>query len=103
MDVYALRVDEPQSPLVLETQQSSTVVMAVFDSVPPGVYHVLAYNPDPSLKNVRGAFTRAVVCGETANCIDHSLVDIHVGPGQEVTGVVIGDYFASSIPARPPT
>jgi len=101
MNVYAVRVDKSQSPLVLQTNQSNTIVMAVFRDVPPGTYHVLAYNPDPALANVRGGYTRAVLCGGTAGCIDHTMVDVVVAPGAQVK-VIIGDYFAESIPLQPP-
>jgi hypothetical protein len=75
------------------------LVQATFNSVPPGRYHLLAYKDDNP--DIRAEYTRAVPCGLAASCIDHTLLDVVVGPGQDVRDIEITDYYSQSIPAEP--
>lgn len=65
-----------------------------FTDLPVGTYHVLAYlleNPSPA---AIGAYSRAVPCGLSVDCVDHSLIDVEVLANQETTGVSIQDWYA---------
>jgi hypothetical protein len=88
--------------LELDTPEAATrgtLVKATFNDVPPGRYHLFAYkagNP-----NIRAGYTRAVLCGLGSNCIDHTLIDVVVSPGQVVSNIHITDYYSESIPQEP--
>ncbi|MEW5872551.1 MAG: carboxypeptidase-like regulatory domain-containing protein [Chloroflexota bacterium] len=70
------------------------------EDLPAGQYHLVAYTLDATLS---GGYTHAVRCGLSANCTDHSLVEITVEPGQEVTGINPSDWYAppGSFPIDP--
>lgn len=66
------------------------------DALPPGTYHIVAYTVGGGgfPAGLAGGFTKAVQCGLTADCTDHSLVDVPLSPGQTVTGVNPADWYA---------
>jgi hypothetical protein len=61
--------------------------------LPSGTYHVVAYSSagDPGLA---GGYTRAVPCGLSASCSDHSLIDVAVHPGEAVADIGPNDWYA---------
>jgi hypothetical protein len=72
------------------------------DNLPPGTYHVIAYytpldvhtgQPGPS--TLAAGYSQSVLCGLTVDCSDHSLIDVVVEPGQTVTDIDPGDWYAS--------
>jgi hypothetical protein len=94
--VVAFRIDEdsPSTYATLTEEGQSTYTIA---DLPPGTYHVVAYlaeagSAEESL-SLSAAYTRAVPCGLTAACTDHSLVDVPVGPGEDVTGIDPIDWY----------
>lgn len=66
------------------------------DDLPPGVYHVVAYTVGGGGFPVgfAGGYTKAVPCGLATECADHSLIDVTVEPGQAVSDVRPGDWYA---------
>jgi len=75
------------------------------DALPPGTYHIVAYTVGGGgfPAELAGGFTKAVQCGLTADCTDHSLVDVPLSAGQSVTGVNPADWYApdGTFPAFP--
>ncbi len=66
------------------------------DGLNPGTYHVVAYtvgsNGFPTA--MPGGYTKAVPCGLSANCMDHTLIDVTVKAGQTTTDVNPFDWYA---------
>jgi hypothetical protein len=59
--------------------------------LPPGKYHVVAYVIDGSLA---GGYTQMVLCGLSADCTDHSLIDVTVEAGKDTADINPGDWYA---------
>ncbi len=66
------------------------------DNLPPGIYHVVAYTigGDGYPAGLSGGYTKAIACGLTAECSDHSLIDVVVSAGTITSGVDIRDWYA---------
>ena len=60
-------------------------------NLPAGIYHVVAYMQG---NNYGGGYTHAVPCGLSVACTDHNLIDIHLNPGDNLTGINPGDWYA---------
>ncbi|MGB7874424.1 MAG: hypothetical protein WBL25_08560 [Anaerolineales bacterium] len=71
-----------------------------FGDLPAGYYKVVAYTLDGKLA---GGYTKAVPCGLSVNCTDHTLIEVPVNVGQVVTGVDPADWYApeGAFPAAP--
>ena len=80
--------------LVEENQTNYTV------NLTPGQYTAYAYiNSGAPLG---GAYSHAVLCGLTAECRDHSLVQFAVNPGETTSSVDICDWYApDAVPPDP--
>ena len=65
-----------------------------------GQYLVYAYlNADPT---TGGAYSRAVPCGLSVECTDHTMLPVTIQAGQVTTGADLCDWYDSSnIPANP--
>ena len=61
------------------------------ENLPPGVYYVVAYNLE---FDIAGGYTKAVICGLTDGCNDHTLVDVVVESGQTTYGIDPWDWYA---------
>ena len=67
--------------------------------LPPGSYKAYAWLPDFSLG---GTYSKAVPCGLTTNCTDHSLIEFQVKFGTNINGVDICDWYdLPSVPTIP--
>jgi polysaccharide lyase family 4-like protein len=66
------------------------------DDLPPGIYHIVAYTVGGGGFPVgfAGGYTKAVPCGLATECADHSLIDVTVEPGQNITDIKPGDWYA---------
>ena len=61
-------------------------------SLPPGQYYVVAYTLDGSLA---GGYTKAVLCGLTVDCTDHSLIPVQVSSTVVLNSEVnLADWYA---------
>lgn len=60
-------------------------------TVPGGVYYIVSYILDGSLA---GGYTAAVLCGLTAECTDHTLIPVPVGPGLPADAIDPADWYA---------
>ncbi len=67
------------------------------DGLPPGTWNIVAYTVGGAgfPGGLAGGYTKAVPCGLAQECADHSLIDVVVAPGQKVTGINPGDWYAS--------
>lgn len=71
------------------------------ENLPPGVYTVVAYVIGQA--GLSGGYSRAVPCGLSADCIDHSLIPVQVQAGQETQNIDPIDWYAppGSYPPNP--
>jgi hypothetical protein len=94
MVVYAIRVGSaPAAFYTTETimnQQKYTIL-----GVPAGSYEVYA-TPALSASGhpFPAAYTRAIGCGLSVSCTDHSVIPVALRPGQAVTGIDPDDFYA---------
>ncbi len=72
-----------------------------FTAVPAGNYVAFAWLDGGKLG---GSYSKAVPCGLTVSCTDHSPIQVKVEGGKGVTGVDICDWYSpDSVPAKPKT
>jgi hypothetical protein len=66
------------------------------EGLPEGKYHVLVYRVDPAGAdpNLVGGYSQFVLCGQTADCTDHSLIDVEVKDGTVTTNINPVDWYA---------
>jgi hypothetical protein len=69
-------------------QNQSTYQIA---GLAPGKYHVVAYVAGGGLA---GGYSQMVPCGLSANCSDHSLIDVVVLAGADTPNIDPGDWYA---------
>ncbi len=69
-------------------------------SVPAGDYYIVAYTLDGKLA---AGYSKAVPCGLSASCKDHSLIAVHVNAGEVVENIDPQDWYApaGTFPAAP--
>jgi hypothetical protein len=69
-------------------------------SVPAGDYYIVAYTLDGKLS---AGYSKAVPCGLSASCTDHSLIAVHVDGGAVVENIDPQDWYApaGAFPAAP--
>jgi len=68
------------------------------DGLEPGFYWITAYtipNVDGAPSGLAGGYSKAVLCGLSVDCTDHSLVAVEVKPGMVTGGVDPGDWYAA--------
>jgi hypothetical protein len=65
------------------------------DKVPAGYYQLVAYLIDTREADVQSAgYTKAVECGLSAQCTDHSLITFEVSPEHNIGGINPADWSA---------
>lgn len=69
--------------------------------VPAGTYQVVAYLLDQE-PHVGGGYTEFVTCGLSAECTDHSLIDVLVYPGMETFNINPLDFYGLPTEVRYP-
>jgi hypothetical protein len=78
----------------------------LINNLKPGAYWVIAY-PITQAKQITsglgGGYTKAVACGLSVNCTDHTLVEVQVNPGEVTNNIDPGDWYAptGSLPKDP--
>lgn len=68
-------------------ESGSNYIDFKIENLPAGTYHVVGYLLGDSV-----GFTEFVTCGMKVECIDHSLIDVKVLPGQVANGVLLEDW-----------
>src|SRR3989344_7055098 len=97
LEVYALSTTDNSKFFFIKTSQNQNSFE--IEDVDPGTYYVLAY----SESNFAGGWTKAVPCGLSVDCNDHSLIEVEVIAGKTTSGVKIKDWYAPEnfFPSRP--
>lgn len=69
--------------------------------VDPGTYVVIAY-PQNSAQ-LAGGYSKAVACGLSVSCKDHTLIPVEVKAGEIATGTEVKDWYApeGTFPTKP--
>lgn len=91
--VVAFKVGENIWYSVETAQNAKTYTI---ENVSPGRYLVIAYllNPGNTDPTFGGGYTRAVLCGLTAKCTNHALIEVEVKPGETTRNVHPADWSA---------
>jgi predicted phage tail protein len=75
------------------------------ENIPAGKYHVLAYriNSEGADPGLIGGYSQFVLCGQTADCTDHTLIDVEVAGESEIVNINPMDWYApaGSFPPDP--
>lgn len=96
LEIYAFNTKDKSKFYMIKTdmdQKSFSI-----GEVTPGEYFVVAY-----YNNLAGGYTKAVSCGLSVDCIDHSLIPVTVRSGEMTTGIEVRDWYApeGSFPEKP--
>ncbi len=71
----------------------------LINDLKPGAYWVVAY-PISEAKQItpglEGGYTKAVACGLSVTCTDHTLVEVPVKPGEITKNIDPGDWYAAT-------
>jgi hypothetical protein len=72
------------------------------DEIDPGTYVVVAY-PVGASPGLSGGYTKAVACGLSVECTDHSLIPVVVVAGRTSANVEVKDWYApeNAFPVKP--
>lgn len=99
LEIYAFKESDHSVyfKIVTKTNQQSFTI----EDITPGVYVVVAYPVGG--EGLTGGYTKAVPCGLSVDCKDHSLIEVEVMAGQTKSGVEIKDWYApaNQFPAKP--
>jgi hypothetical protein len=95
--IVAFRVEKgakTKSYMYVEVFNQDTYLI---NNLKPGTYWVVAF-PITQAKQIspglEGGYTKAVACGLSVNCTDHSLVEVQVKPGEVTNNIDPGDWYA---------
>jgi len=69
----------------------------LINDLKPGNYWVIAYpisQAEQITPGLEGGYTRAVPCGLSSTCTDHTLVEVQVKPGEVTDKIDPGDWYA---------
>jgi hypothetical protein len=76
-----------------------------FNNIPFGDYFAYAYTIDKTLSNTSGVetkasggYTKAVPCGLTVQCNDHSLIKIEINNKITEDTILICDWYGAIVP-----
>jgi hypothetical protein len=63
----------------------------------PGKYLIVAYliTPGKLDPNYSGGYSRAVLCGLTTKCTDHTLIPVEVKSGEITPNIIPADWYAA--------
>jgi hypothetical protein len=91
--IVAIKVGDPFWKSVSMAQNSKAYQL---NDLPPGTYWVVAYLQEPSKNDPAygGGYSRAVTCGLTAKCTDHTLIPVEVKSGEVTKNIHPADWNA---------
>lgn len=99
LEVFAIKASDHSVyfKTVTKTNQQTFTI----DDITPGTYVVVAYPVDTD--SLAGGYTKAVACGLSVECTDHSLVLVEVTAGGTQSNIEVKDWYAPSgeFPAKP--
>jgi fermentation-respiration switch protein FrsA (DUF1100 family) len=96
MTIYA--VDQAAGQSFKTRSQGPSDTSYRLSDVTPGTYLLYAWLDDGE---TGGSYSKAVPCGLSASCTDHTLIPVTVKPGQNVTGIDVCDWYGPPPPAPP--
>ena len=99
LDIYAFKQGDLSVFYKTTTQRNQSTF--IIGGVVPGTYLLVAY--PQSTPQSAGGYTKAVPCGLSVECTDHSLIPVTVEAGKAVGGVEIKDWYVpdGTFPAKP--
>ena len=100
LEVFAINKAQPTKFFKVLTKQNQSTF--TIESIVPGTYVVVAFSQGAGGELV-GGFSKAVACGLSVECTDHSLVSVNVTAGKLSDGVAVKDWYApaGTFPSRP--
>jgi len=98
LTVYAFDILDEKKYFKVETKVNQNDF--IISEVDPGSYFLVAYATG---YEASGAYTKAVPCGLTVECTDHSMIAVTVNSGEKNSTVEIRDWYAApgSFPKKP--
>ncbi len=99
LEIYAFDVSDKSKYFMIKTFQNQA--QFTIKDLDPGSYYVVAY--PIKYGGLSGAYSKAVDCGLSVECTDHSLVSVKVSAGETAVGVEVKDWYApeGAFPAKP--
>ncbi|MBI3379273.1 hypothetical protein HY029_00800 [Candidatus Gottesmanbacteria bacterium] len=96
--VYAINANDKTKYNFVETAQNVSTFQLEVD---PGTYYFVAYPKGNS--KLAGGYTKAVPCGLSVSCNDHSFILVTVKAGETNTEVQVKDWYApdGTFPPKP--
>lgn len=96
--VYAINANDKSKYVFVETVQNISTFQLDVD---PGTYYFIAYPKGNS--PLSGAYTKAVPCGLSVSCNDHSFILVTVKGGETNKEVQVKDWYApdGTFPPKP--
>lgn len=96
LEVYAIPAAGKGKYFFIKTYQNQGKFE--IEDVEPGSYYIVAYS-----NNLSGAYSKAVPCGLSVDCKDHSLIAVEVKSGQTAGGAEVRDWYApeGTFPKKP--
>lgn len=97
LEVYAISTTDPSKFFYVKTA-ANTGTFTLTD-VEPGEYNVVAY----ASATYAGSYTKAVPCGLSVSCEDHSIIPAMVKAGEVTKGIELKDWYApeGAFPTKP--
>jgi hypothetical protein len=98
LTVYAFDTTNEKKYFLVNTQVNQG--QFTIAGVEPGSYYVVAYAKD---YQASGGYTKAVACGLSVDCKDHSLIAVTVKSGETASGAEVKDWYApdGTFPKKP--
>jgi len=100
LEVYAININDLYRNFKVVTMTNQTEF--TITGIDPDTYYVVAYPKEESGHN-SGSYTKAVDCGLSILCNDHTMIPVVVGPGQNVIDIKVKDWYApeGTFPQKP--
>ena len=98
MRVYAISLDgAPHYRTITRANDTRFTIR----NVPAGRYFVVAYTDEAP--GLAGGWSKAVPCGLSVRCKDHSLIAVMVAASGTATGIIVADWYAAAgaFPSEP--
>ncbi len=100
LEVIAFSMTNPGTYFKVETEENQGTY--IIENLPEGNYKIVAY-PKGGEATFSGGYTKAVPCGLSVVCTDHSLIAVVVKAGEVTKGADPKDWYApeNSFPSKP--
>jgi hypothetical protein len=100
LQIYAISKTDSRVNFHVDTVQNQMTYSIT--GIAPGTYVVVAYRQGDS-SGLAGGYSKAVPCGLSASCTDHSLIPVDVTAGGTVQNINPNDWYADpgTFPTKP--